>query len=156
MQKQKHSGFTIVELLIVIVVIGILAALVLNSFSGAQQKARITSVNNDLNLLKKAQLAYKNETGELAPIGDAWNYDTNPPSCPSWNGVLNALQANGKLASQRPEKDPWGSCYGYDDNDCNSGAGPVVPSYIKSVGPDRTNNTSDDITVTVSRGCTES
>ena len=40
--KRTQSGFTIVELLIVIIVIGILAALVLVTFSGVQQKARNT------------------------------------------------------------------------------------------------------------------
>src|SRR3989344_6060104 len=40
--KRKQSGFTIVELLIVIIVIGILAALVLVTFTGVQQKARNT------------------------------------------------------------------------------------------------------------------
>ena len=38
--KRKDRGFTIVELLIVIVVIGILAALVLNSFRGVQERAQ--------------------------------------------------------------------------------------------------------------------
>lgn len=42
MQKKwaKQTGFTIVELLIVIVVIGILAAITIVAFSGAQQRAR--------------------------------------------------------------------------------------------------------------------
>lgn len=51
---QKHSGFTIVELLIVIVVIGILAALTLNSFSGAQEKAKAASISQGLKDAKKA------------------------------------------------------------------------------------------------------
>lgn len=46
--KNKYSGFTIVELLIVIVVIGILAAIVIVAFNGVQNRAKDTSVQSDL------------------------------------------------------------------------------------------------------------
>ncbi len=46
--KNKQQGFTIVELLIVIVVIGILAALVITTFTGIQQKARNTERQTDI------------------------------------------------------------------------------------------------------------
>lgn len=46
-QKTKH-GFTIVELLIVIVVIGILAAITIIAYNGITQKARVASVMSDL------------------------------------------------------------------------------------------------------------
>lgn len=47
-QRRLQSGFTIVELLIVIVVIGILATLVYNSYSGVQARTRDTKRLNDL------------------------------------------------------------------------------------------------------------
>src|SRR3954467_5245394 len=49
--KKRQSGFTIVELLIVIVVIGILAGLVITTFSGIQQKARDTERETDIKAL---------------------------------------------------------------------------------------------------------
>lgn len=49
--KSKQSGFTIVELLIVIVVIGILAGLVITTFNGIQQKARDTERETDVKAL---------------------------------------------------------------------------------------------------------
>ena len=52
----KNKGFTIVELLVVIVVIGILAAITIISYTGISQRATIASLQSDLsaasNLLK--------------------------------------------------------------------------------------------------------
>jgi len=42
------SGFTIVELLVVIVVIGILATITIVSFNGINQKAIVASLQSDL------------------------------------------------------------------------------------------------------------
>lgn len=47
LKYKSQRGFTIVELLIVIVVIGILAALVLNTFAGVQERARDTERQTD-------------------------------------------------------------------------------------------------------------
>lgn len=45
----KRSGFTIVELLVVIVVIGVLAAITIVSYTGISQKAVTASIKSDLN-----------------------------------------------------------------------------------------------------------
>lgn len=59
----KKAGFTIVELLIVIVVIGILAAIVVVAFNGIQQSAVNASVRSDLTNFAKKLEAYKAEYG---------------------------------------------------------------------------------------------
>lgn len=56
--KRKQSGFTIVELLIVIVVIGILAALVITTFAGIQRKARNTERQTDIKAIHGQLEAY--------------------------------------------------------------------------------------------------
>jgi type IV pilus assembly protein PilA len=63
LKKYSQKGFTIVELLIVIVVIGILAALVLNTFSGAQKRARDTERVGDINALATQLEVYYNDQG---------------------------------------------------------------------------------------------
>lgn len=148
----KQKGFTIVELLIVIVVIGVLAAITVVAYNGVQFRAKTTQANADMSALKKSMLAFKVLYGELPPIGDSWNYDTNPPSCPSWSNVLSAMSTTG-TGTNLALRDPWGSCYGYDDNDCNTSSAPLGTTYLKTVGPDQLNGTGDDVTINISMGC---
>lgn len=67
--KKRQSGFTIVELLIVIVVIGILATLVIVTFSGIQQKARDSQRQTDINAVDSHLEAYYAEHGVYPSIG---------------------------------------------------------------------------------------
>ncbi|HIA92074.1 TPA: type II secretion system protein [Candidatus Saccharibacteria bacterium] len=60
---RKQQGFTIIELLIVIVVIGILAGLVLNAFGNIQERARDTERQNDINALHTALELYYADNG---------------------------------------------------------------------------------------------
>ena len=78
--KSKQRGFTIVELLIVIVVIGILAALVITTFTGIQQKARNTERTTDIKALHGQVEAYYAQNGKyptLANMNDATWRSTN-------------------------------------------------------------------------------
>ncbi len=61
--QRKEQGFTIVELLIVIVVIGILAAIVLTTVGGAQRKARNADRQADINSLRTQLEVYETENG---------------------------------------------------------------------------------------------
>lgn len=74
LKKKASSGFTIVELLIVIVVIGILAALVVTTYNGIQQKARDTERKTDVNAVYGQLEAYQAQNGKyptLANLVDA-------------------------------------------------------------------------------------
>lgn len=74
--KQKQTGFTIVELLIVIVVIAILATISIVAYNGIQDRANDTAIKNDLsNFAKKIQLAAA-VSGEF-PAGGATRLDAS-------------------------------------------------------------------------------
>lgn len=68
--KRKESGFTIVELLIVIVVIGILAALVITTFSGIQRKARDSERQTDINAVHGQVEAYYAQNGKYPTLAN--------------------------------------------------------------------------------------
>jgi prepilin-type N-terminal cleavage/methylation domain-containing protein len=58
-------GFTIVELLVVIVVIGILAAISVISYNGITQKANTAALQSDLDNSRKLMLMYQIENGQF-------------------------------------------------------------------------------------------
>ena len=61
--KKVQQGFTIIELLIVIAIIGILAGLVLNNFQGAQAKARDVQRKTRINSVHSKLEEYYNNNG---------------------------------------------------------------------------------------------
>lgn len=61
--NMKHKGFTIVELLIVIVVIGILAAISIVAYNGVTSRASDTTVKSDLSNIAKKIDIFKIEAG---------------------------------------------------------------------------------------------
>ena len=66
---QKSNAFTIVELLIVIVVIAILAAISIVAYNGIQQRARDSERQTELRNVEKALELYKIDNNEYPSCG---------------------------------------------------------------------------------------
>jgi prepilin-type N-terminal cleavage/methylation domain-containing protein len=73
MKRYKNlTGFTIVELLIVIVVIAILAAISIVAYNGIQNRGNIASINASLSQLNKTVQAYHAIKGSYPDTTNAW------------------------------------------------------------------------------------
>jgi general secretion pathway protein G len=150
-KNKQQAGFTIVELLIVIVVIGILAAITIVAYNGIQTRSRTTAVTADLRSIEKAMLMYRADYGKL-PLSADWYSGTAMPPSSRWATEIIAGLKNEKIISTSSlEKDPWGQYYWYDNNDCSIGSSGNSP--VKSVGPDGLLNTADDIGIMIQTTC---
>jgi general secretion pathway protein G len=56
---KKRNGFTLVEILIVVVILGILAAIVIPQFSDASEQAKLSSLVSDLQTVRSQIQLYK-------------------------------------------------------------------------------------------------
>jgi type II secretion system protein G len=96
--QPKQRGFTIVELLIVIVVIAILAAIVIVAYQGIQGRARDSARLSDMKMIMKALEVYKTNTGSYpspnsTPNAQGWEVSTNGASATNFLGSI--INSNG-------------------------------------------------------------
>ena len=78
--RKTVSGFTIVELFIVVVVIAILAAISIVAYTGIQNRANDAAIRNDLESMAKKIYLATVEAGVFPPGGAAATSSSNPGS----------------------------------------------------------------------------
>lgn len=128
--QADKGGFTIVELLIVIVVIGILAALVIVTYNGIQQKARDTERKTDVKALQGQLEAYWANNAKyptLANLNDATFRSAN------MKGLDPAALADPKNpTSQAVCAATASNCYGYTltPANCDNAANGDCTNYV--------------------------
>lgn len=94
-RKHAEAGFTLVELMVVIVIIGLLATVVVINVMPAQDTARVKKAQADIALLEQGVEMYRLNKLTYPPAGQG----------------LQALTAEGFV--RRLPDDPWGNPYGY-------------------------------------------
>ncbi|HKJ71058.1 MAG TPA: type II secretion system major pseudopilin GspG [Gammaproteobacteria bacterium] len=131
-RRRTESGFTLIELMVVVVILGILAAVVVPRVMDRPEQARITAARNDIQAIKSALDMYRLDNHRY-PTTDQGiealaEEPSSPPEPPNWNGYLDKVPT-----------DPWGHPYRY----LNPGKHGDVDVF--SLGPDGRKGGDDDI-----------
>lgn len=135
---EQRRAFTIVELIVVITVIGIIAAISLMSYSGVQRKAQISKINSDLRLFSRvvqsARLINSKTLGQITgnyysagvcfSKASGTDLATLPRSDSCWTRYLTTLDliSSSSGINIRNLIDPWGRPYAIDENEGEAGA----------------------------------
>jgi prepilin-type N-terminal cleavage/methylation domain-containing protein len=136
---KDERGFTIVELLIVIVVIAILAAIVIVAYNGITTRANASTAKSNAEAVQKVAEAYASDTGNgayanLATLTGWTGGVTRIPSGVTVNATqLTSSQANGKTI-QYINKGTTGACIGYWDGSLGTPAAVYIYAGDASVG----------------------
>ena len=137
------SGFTIVELLIVIVVIAILAAISIVAYNGIQQRARDNIRKSDLAAISKALKLYNVDKGDWMGTssgcgynGDGWGWFNRSNDSLYTTSINSCLKQPGYL--QNDVIDPSGGIsaspttgFAYMKYNCGTGSSEQVFLYAK-------------------------
>ncbi len=129
----SRRAFTLVELLLVLVILGILAALVLPKFTGRTEQARITAAVTQISTFGTALDAFEVDTGSYPRGQDGLaQLLVAPADVKGWRGPY--------LKSDIP-LDPWGRAYVYEyPGRVNANGYDII-----SMGPDGQPGTADDV-----------
>ena len=120
---QRESGFTIVEIMVVVVIIGMLATVVVANLFGEVDTARLTKVQRDISGLSDAAKRYK------------LRFSSWPESVEDL-----ANPEEGQPFIEEVPKDPWNNEYQFEGETEKGGI------MIRCAGNDKEFDTEDDIT----------
>jgi general secretion pathway protein G len=102
--NSKQGGFTLVEMIVVIAIIGVLATVIVVRYSGQTDQAKVAAAKSQLSQIESAIISFQSQNGRLPQsLSELVERPSNAPNWPD----------GGYLKTRGVPKDPWGHEYGY-------------------------------------------
>lgn len=132
-RSRARQGFTLVEMLLVLVILAVLAAIVIPKFSGRSQQAKETAAKSQISSIELALDAFEVDNGFYPAGATGLNALVDQPN--------NAQNWKGPYLKKGVPLDPWGNPYIYTYPGKNNPRG----YDLLSNGPDGRAGGDDDI-----------
>ena len=104
--RQRGAGFTLIELMVVLVIIGVLGALIVPNLLDRTDDARATAARTDVNNIVQALKLYKLDNLRYPTAGQGLQALIARPSAPP-------EPRNWRVYLEKLPNDPWGNPYQY-------------------------------------------
>ena len=127
--RQSEAGLTLVEMIVVLAIIALVAALIVPNVIGRPDQARVTVAQSDLKAIAAALKMYRLDNGDYPSTAQGL---AALASKPSGEPQPRNWQAGGYLDAV--PTDPWGDAYAY-RSPAENGAGYSVASMGKDGKP---------------------
>lgn len=108
--KRKDAGFTLIELMVVIVILGILAAVIAPRIIGRTDEAKVTEAKVQIQNLETALKLYKLDNGAYPSTEQGLDALVEKPTI---GEVPSNWREGGYLEKSKVPRDPWGNPYVY-------------------------------------------
>ncbi len=110
MNRKWQEGFTLIEIMVVIIILGLLAGLVLPKFLGQEEKAKREVAKTQIRSLEQALDSYKLDNGFYPTTDQGLDALIKKPET---GRVPGKWRDGGYLKPARIPKDPWDKEYVY-------------------------------------------
>ena len=131
-RARRAAGFTLIEVLLVLIILVIIGSLAVNVFTGTQDKASINAAKSNVPLVRTAIDMYRLDMNKYpTKLADLWEQPSDSTASDKWSGPY----------MEQLKPDPWGNEYQY----TAEGKKNANKYDFWSNGPDGQSGSEDDI-----------